>query len=78
MSSKEYDDLVTRIFGTEERMKWLEENGVLPLEERVNRFESNDGPIGQRLAALENGTSNNAPTTFDIIGGTLTGKPKGD
>lgn len=54
MSSAEYQRLVKAIFGTEARIDELEDN--LPVEGRLARLESNDGPIGKRLSALEDKT----------------------
>jgi hypothetical protein len=45
--------LLAAVFGTEARIDELAAAGVVPLESRVYNFESNDGPIGKRLAALE-------------------------
>ena len=71
MSSKEYDALVEAVFGTQGRMDELKANGIGSLETRVSNFESNDGPIGKRLAALESGTTTGSATSFTITGGTL-------
>jgi hypothetical protein len=42
--------------GGNDRIDALAAAGVVPLESRVYDFESNDGPIGKRLAALESHT----------------------
>lgn len=54
MASEEYLRLVKAIFGTEARIDELADN--LPVEGRLARLESNDGPIGKRLSALEDRT----------------------
>ena len=61
MSSAEFDRVVKAVWGSEERLKELEDLGVLDVEERVGRIEGQDGwlaPIldsyGKRITTLEN------------------------
>lgn len=55
MSSTEHDEIMKLLFGDTwaTRVSELKLKGIAPLESRVSRFESNEGPIGTRLAALE-------------------------
>lgn len=76
----EHDWMLRLVFGSTDRMKALEELQRLPVEERVERFERNDGPIGVRLANLEaktRATGDAVSANASLLDGHIANHPSG-